>query len=66
MSRADAAAEAVYRRLSILLSLAMIGLGVAMVVVTLVRGGGMLGVVLGPLFVAAGAGRLYVTRARGG
>ena len=53
-----------YRRLSILLSLAMIGLGVAMIVITLVRGGGTLGVILGPMFVAAGAGRLYVARAR--
>jgi hypothetical protein len=66
VSRADAAGEAVYRRLSMLLSLTMIGLGVAMVIVTLVRGDGTLGVVLGPMFVAAGAGRLYVSRARGG
>jgi len=56
----------VYRRAGILLSLTMIGLGVAMVVITLVRGSGTLGIVLGPMFVAAGAGRLYVTRVRGG
>jgi hypothetical protein len=56
----------VYRLLSTLLSLTLIGLGIAMVVVTLVRGGGSLGYLLGPLFVAAGAGRIYVLRkARG-
>jgi len=55
----------VYRRLSLLLSLTLIVLGVAMVVVTLANGGGVLGVILGPMFVAAGAGRLYVTRASG-
>ncbi|MBV8599432.1 MAG: hypothetical protein JO017_11480 [Actinobacteria bacterium] len=55
-----------YRWLSMLLSVTLIGLGVAMVVVTLVRGSGTLGIILGPMFVAAGAGRLYVSRARGG
>ena len=53
-----------YRALSVVLSLTMIGLGLAMIVVTLVHGGGMLGVILGPMFVAAGAGRLYVLRVR--
>lgn len=53
-----------YRLLSLVLSLTLIGLGVAMVVVTLARGGGSLGLILGPMFVAAGAGRLYVTRTR--
>jgi hypothetical protein len=38
----------------------IVALGIAMVVVTIARGGGMLGVVLGTLFVAAGAGRIYV------
>ncbi|HVS29325.1 MAG TPA: hypothetical protein VHE14_07215 [Solirubrobacteraceae bacterium] len=44
------------------LSLAMVVLGVAMFVLTLARGGrGLgLGAILGPLFVAAGAGRLYL------
>jgi hypothetical protein len=54
-----------YRLLSLGLSLLMIGLGLAMVVITLVRGNGMLGVILGPMFIAAGAGRIYVFRARG-
>ena len=54
-----------YRLLSIVLSLTLVGLGVTMVVATLVRGGGSLGIILGPMFVAAGAGRLYVLRMRG-
>jgi len=66
MFRLDRAGEDVYRVVSIGLSLTLIGLGLAMVALTLVRGTGTLGIVLGPMFVAAGAGRLYVTRARGG
>ena len=40
----------------------MIGLGVAMIAVTVANGGGViaLGVVLGILFVAAGGARLYL------
>lgn len=42
----------------------MLVIGVAMVISTIARGGGplALGVLLGLLFVAAGAGRLYVAR----
>jgi hypothetical protein len=42
----------------------MVLIGVAILVSTLVRGGGPLaiGVLLGVLFIAAGAGRLYLTR----
>jgi hypothetical protein len=45
-----------------LLSLAMIVIGVALIVRTIVAGGGAvaLGVLLGVLFVAAGLGRLYL------
>jgi hypothetical protein len=45
------------------LSTAMLVIGVAMIVSTLVRGGGALaiGLVMGVLFVLAGAGRLYVS-----
>jgi hypothetical protein len=50
----------IYRLLSLTLSLTLIGLGVAMLAVTLARGGGSLGFILGPMFVAAGAGRIYV------
>ena len=50
-----------------LMSGALIVVGVAMIVSTLARGGGVfaLGLVLGLLFVAAGAGRIYVARDRG-
>jgi hypothetical protein len=50
-----------------LLSIAMIVIGVAMIGSTLARGGGALamGLLLGLLFVAAGAGRIYVARGRG-
>ena len=43
-------------------SLLMIGLGIAMIAVTVANGGGViaLGVVLGILFVAAGGARLYL------
>jgi hypothetical protein len=48
------------------LSAAMIVIGVAIVARTLAAGGGALalGLVLGPLFIAAGAGRLYAERRR--
>lgn len=47
-----------------LLSGVMIVIGIAMLVSTVARGGGPLafGVVIGALFVAAGAGRIYVQR----
>jgi hypothetical protein len=52
----------VYRNATRLLSIAMLLLGVAMIVRALTAGGGPLavGVVFGILFVAAGAGRLWV------
>ena len=45
-------------------SVALILIGIALVVRTLAAGGGALavGLLLGVLFVAAGAGRLYVSR----
>ena len=45
------------------LALVMIGLGVVMIVVTAAAGGGV-GLLLGALFVAAGAGRIYLLRKR--
>ena len=50
----------------LLLGVALCVIGVAMVVSTVARGGGplALGVVLGVLFVLAGAGRLYVAGVR--
>ena len=49
-----------------LLSAIMLGLGVAMIAVTLTNGGGpaAFGIVIGLLFVAAGGGRLWVLRRR--
>lgn len=48
---------------TMLLSAAMVVIGIAMLARTLTAGGGplALGTVLGLLFVAAGAGRLYFT-----
>jgi hypothetical protein len=52
----------VHRTATRILSLAMLLLGLAMIVRALAAGGGPLavGVVFGALFVAAGAGRLWV------
>ncbi len=57
----------VQRASTYLLSAAMLALGIAMIVITLTRGGGALatGLIIGILFCAAGAGRLYVERKRG-
>ena len=55
-----------YRSGSIVLSIAIIALGVVMLAVTAARGGGPLssGVVLGLLFCAFGGARLYLWRQR--
>ena len=52
-----------HRAAAMLLSAAMVALGIVMLARTLMAGGGPLavGTVLGLLFVAAGAGRLYFT-----
>ena len=54
----------VHRRLTILFAAAMVALGFAMIGVTLANGGGEAGLLLGALFVVAGAARLYLQRAR--
>jgi hypothetical protein len=41
-----------------------VGIGIALIVVTAVNGSGAVGYVLGVLFAALGAGRLYLLRAR--
>ena len=53
-----------HRSATVVLSTLMLLLGIAIVVRTLAGGGGVLsiGLVLGLLFVLAGAGRLYVAR----
>ena len=54
-----------FYRLSITItSLALITLGVAMVIRTAIVGGGAVGYLLGPLFAAAGLGRLLLLRRR--
>jgi hypothetical protein len=51
---------------TMLLSAAMVVLGVAMIVMTLTRGGGPLaiGLLFGVLFILAGGGRLWAQRRR--
>jgi hypothetical protein len=51
-----------HRHTTRVMSTVMVVLGIAMIVSTLVNGGGALavGILLGVLFVAAGLGRLYV------
>jgi hypothetical protein len=52
-----------YRAGLVVFSLAFIGIGIALLAVTAVRGGGV-GYLLGVLFIAAGSGRLYVLTRR--
>jgi hypothetical protein len=56
-----------HRAGSLVLSAAMVAIGVAMLVVTIANGGGPLavGVLVGLLFVVAGGGRLWLTRRDG-
>jgi len=53
-----------HNALTSLMSAVMVLIGLALLVSTVARGGGpiSLGVLLGCLFIAAGAGRLYVQR----
>jgi hypothetical protein len=53
-----------FRSLSTVLGLVTAGLGVALLVVTAVHGGGETGFLLGTLFIAAGAGRVFLLRRR--
>jgi len=52
----------VHRTTTRILSLLIIGIGVALIAATVAKGGGPLakGVLLGALFVALGVGRLYL------
>jgi len=52
-----------YRGATVLLAVVFVGIGVALLVETAVVGGG-LGYVIGVLFVAVGAGRLYLLNRR--
>jgi hypothetical protein len=55
--------QEVHRAATLLLSAAMVVIGVAMLAITLANGGGPLaiGVLMGVLFVVAGGGRLWFT-----
>jgi hypothetical protein len=59
--RGRAKGRLMHRNAVQLLGIVMIGLGVTMVAITVARGGGV-GILLGALFIAAGAGRLYLLR----
>jgi hypothetical protein len=52
-----------YRSIVALFAVTFIGIGIALLVVTAVRGGN-LGYVLGPLFIGLGIGRLYLLARR--
>lgn len=54
-----------YRRAVALFAVAFVAIGIALLVATAVHGGGVLGFVLGGLFVALGAGRLTLLRKGG-
>ena len=51
-----------YRRSTVVFGVISVGLGLALLVVTAIKGGGSLGYVLGVLFLALGVGRLYLVR----
>jgi hypothetical protein len=53
-----------YRGATALFAVTFLGIGIALLVVTAVRGGGLVGYVLGVLFGALGVGRLYLLRSR--
>jgi hypothetical protein len=53
-----------YRYGVALFALVFIGLGLAIIVVTTVRGGAVFGYLMGFLFLALGVGRLYLRRRR--
>jgi hypothetical protein len=53
-----------YRGATALFGLTFLGIGIALVIVTAARGGGLVGYVLGLLFAALGIGRLYLLRTR--
>ena len=54
-----------YRGAVAVLALVFVGIGVALLAVTAAHGGGVLGFLLGGLFIALGVGRLTILR-RGG
>ena len=53
-----------YRVAVVVFSFVFVGIGIALLVVTAANGGGVVGFVLGALFVALGVGRLNIERRR--
>jgi hypothetical protein len=53
-----------YRGATALFGVTFIGIGIALLIVTAVRGGSAAGYLLGVLFAALGIGRLYLLRGR--
>ena len=53
-----------YRRVALVLGLAIVLLGFGLLVSTALHGGGTSGFVIGAMFVALGSGRLYLMRKR--
>jgi SpoU rRNA methylase family enzyme len=53
-----------YRSAVTVFGLIFIGIGLAMLVVTTVKGGAAFGYIVGVLFIALGLGRLYLLRGR--
>jgi hypothetical protein len=56
--------NAFYRRSILVTSLLAFAIGVALIAVTAAEGGGSFGFTLGGLFIALGAGRVYLLRRR--
>ena len=54
-----------YRRSIFLFSGVFVLIGLALLVVTAIHGGGLIGFLLGALFVALGVGRIQLERKRG-
>jgi hypothetical protein len=54
-----------YRRAILAFSAVFVLIGVALLVITAANGGGLVGFVLGALFVALGVGRFQLERKRG-
>lgn len=50
----------------VVFSIAFVGIGLALLAVTAAQGGGVVGFVLGALFLALGVGRLTIERRRRG
>lgn len=55
-----------YRGAVAVLALTFVGIGVALLAVTAAHGGGILGFLLGGLFIALGVARIQLERKRGG